>query len=175
MMDSTIKDPKTMPVSSSTPNTTGVESVSVLKKFTSGQKPGGSKDKLILVFLGVMIVLSGVVMGWLITRGGASKKVSETGKVVVGVGGEIEEAGVEDDESFPDTAEGMLVKGGKDDEGTHHLDRSDLGSGKDVYLYSLTVELGSFEGKRVQVWGKTVSSQKAGWLMDVGRVKVIKE
>jgi hypothetical protein len=28
-------------------------------------------------------------------------------------------------------------------------------------------------GKKVQVWGETFKGQKAGWLMDVGRIKAL--
>ena len=31
----------------------------------------------------------------------------------------------------------------------------------------------SFSGKKVMVWGETISAQKAGWLMDVGKIKVL--
>jgi len=36
------------------------------------------------------------------------------------------------------------------------------------------IDLESFTGKKVKVWGETISAQKAGWLMDVGKIQVIK-
>ncbi len=42
-----------------------------------------------------------------------------------------------------------------------------------VYLTSTVIDLESFAGKKVQIWGETTSAQKAGWLMDVGKVKVL--
>jgi hypothetical protein len=30
-----------------------------------------------------------------------------------------------------------------------------------------------FVGHKITVWGETFSAQKAGWLMDVGRVQII--
>jgi len=87
--------------------------------------------------------------------------------------GEVMEAGIEDSVAFPDSAEGILVEGGVDGEGTHHLDRSDLGPGKDVYLTSTVIDLQSFVGKKVQIWGQTIAGHEAAWLMDVGRIKVI--
>lgn len=79
---------------------------------------------------------------------------------------------VADEAVFSDTAKGLLVEGGIKGEGTHHLDR-DLGEQKYVYLTSSVIDLQSFVGKKVQVWGETLAAQNAGWLMDVGRVKVI--
>jgi len=32
--------------------------------------------------------------------------------------------------------------------------------------------LQSFVGKKVMVWGQTIAAQQAGWLMDVGKIKV---
>jgi hypothetical protein len=48
-----------------------------------------------------------------------------------------------------------------------------MGEHKYVYLTSSVVDLQSFVGKKVQVWGETLAGQSAGWLMDVGKVKVI--
>lgn len=68
-------------------------------------------------------------------------------------------------------AQGKLVEGGVDGEGTHKLERPE---GEPVYLLSTVLDLDSFIGKEVQIWGNTISSTKADWLMDVGRVKIIK-
>jgi hypothetical protein len=40
-------------------------------------------------------------------------------------------------------------------------------------LTSTVIDLASFEGKKVKVWGQSLSGRKAGWLMDVGKVKVV--
>ena len=66
----------------------------------------------------------------------------------------------------------VMVEGGKDGEGTHHLDRG-LGTEKDVYLTSTVINLDDFVGKKVQIWGETISAQKAGWFMDVVKIKTI--
>jgi hypothetical protein len=65
-----------------------------------------------------------------------------------------------------------LEEGGIDGEGTHHLVR-DGGPSKSVYLTSTVIDLDSFAGKKVKVWGETISARKAGWLMDVGKIKII--
>jgi len=47
------------------------------------------------------------------------------------------------------------------------------GASQNVYLTSTVIDLQSFVGKNVQVWGDTLSGQKAGWLMDVGKIKTV--
>jgi hypothetical protein len=49
-----------------------------------------------------------------------------------------------------------------------------LGEDKYVYLTSTVIDLQSFVGKKVKVWGETLSGLHAGWLMDVGKIKVVK-
>ncbi len=79
--------------------------------------------------------------------------------------------GAEDEADFPDLAEGVLVKGGLEGEGSHHLVRPG-GQTQYVFLTSTVLDLDLFLNARVQVWGETFNAQKAGWLMDVGRVQV---
>jgi hypothetical protein len=82
------------------------------------------------------------------------------------------EAGIVDESKFATTTDGVLEEGGIGGEGTHHLVR---GSGPSQYAYltSSVVDLGGFVGKKVQIWGDTMSGKKAGWLIDVGKIKVI--
>ncbi len=80
--------------------------------------------------------------------------------------------GSPDEKTFRDNAIGVLRKGGVDGEGSHHLVRPG-GPSKNVYLTSSVVDLDLFEGAKVEVWGETFGAKKAGWLMDVGRVKVL--
>ena len=138
-------------------------------------KPLPKKNLKTTVFYGLtalMIVLAGVATGWVLS--GASKKGSDavSGQVAPGVRQGPKEAGIADESTFRDTAEGILEAGGIDGEGTHHLIREG-GPSKYVYLTSTVIDLESFVGKTVQVWGETISAQKAGWLMDVGKIKVI--
>lgn len=95
------------------------------------------------------------------------KEGSPTENVVVG-----DVYGSPNEEIFKDSAEGIVQTGGIDGEGTHKLLR-DGGVSQTVYMTSSVVDLDKFEGAKVKVWGETNSSKKAGWLMDVGRVKVI--
>lgn len=80
-------------------------------------------------------------------------------------------AGVVDKKTFKDTAQGVLREGGIDGEGNFHLERPG-GVSQNVYLTSTTVDLTSYIGKKVTVWGQTFQGDKAGWLMDVGLVEV---
>lgn len=79
--------------------------------------------------------------------------------------------GVEDEDVFSDIAEGTLVGGGIDGEGSHHLERE---GGKDQYVYltSSVIDLDQFVDKKIKIWGQTFEAQKAGWLMDVGRLEI---
>lgn len=80
--------------------------------------------------------------------------------------------GVADEKAFPDTATGKLTIGGVDGEGSHHLQREG-GESQTVYLTSSIIDLSLFVDKQVKVWGQTFEAQKAGWLMDVGRLEVL--
>ncbi|HRN70390.1 MAG TPA: hypothetical protein PLS49_04335 [Candidatus Woesebacteria bacterium] len=81
-------------------------------------------------------------------------------------------AGILDEKTFPDTAEGTLQEGGFEGEGSFHLERPG-GEDQKAYLTSSTVDLSEFIGKKVRVRGQTFTSEKAGWLMDVGYIEII--
>lgn len=80
--------------------------------------------------------------------------------------------GSQDQNAFKDSAQGYLVKGGLEGEGSHHILRAG-GVTQTVYLTSSVTDLDALEGMEVKVWGDTFKAQKAGWLMDVGRVEVV--
>lgn len=79
--------------------------------------------------------------------------------------------GSKDASSFPDSAEGVLLAGGANGEGSHHIVREG-GESQNVFLTSSVVDLKLFEGHKVLVKGETFKAQHAGWLMDVGQIKV---
>lgn len=147
---------------------------SPLKRFS---KPSSSaKFWIINILIAVIVIMTGIGSGWLLSgrRPGVRGTSTAPGGISVtdqklGSSGEV---GISDEELFPDEAEGVLEEGGIDGEGTHRLNR-DLGPEKDVYLSSTVIDLQGFVGKKVKVWGQTLSGQKAGWLMDVGKVKII--
>lgn len=117
-----------------------------------------------------LVVVAGVLTAWLI-----STKVMgvKTGSSVAAPGAKVTSsgAGVLDPKIKYDEATGTLVAGGLNNEGTHHLER-DGGPSKSVYLTSSVIDLESFVGKKIQIWGETMASKKVGWLMDVAKVQV---
>lgn len=139
---------------------------SVLKKFSL-------KDKKLPMYVGIalLVVLLGVGTGWFLSNRTSARSSSPT-KSAPGAKTSATEAGIGDEKTFKDSAQGALQEGGISGEGTHHLVRPG-GDSQNVYLTSTVIDLGSFVGKKVQVWGQTISGQNAGWLMDVGKIKVI--
>jgi len=122
------------------------------------------------VIVAVVVVGFGVLTGWLLSgaqNGKTQEKVTGTNVTQT-----KKEAGISDEKTFRDTAQGLMKEGGINGEGTHHLER-DGGPSQYVYLTSSVIDLDSFVGKNVQVWGETIKGAKAGWLMDVGKVKVL--
>lgn len=142
----------------------------VVKPLDSTQNGVSMKSKSLIIFL--IVILLGIGSGYGVYA------LNTKDKALVG-GSDIEvvktatEEGVKDAATFRDTAEGKLIKndGSLTDEGTHILDRGD--DSQNVYLISTVVDLNKYTGKKVQVWGETYKGQKAGWLMDVGRIKVL--
>ncbi|MBI2009716.1 MAG: hypothetical protein HYS86_00920 [Candidatus Chisholmbacteria bacterium] len=126
--------------------------------------------KVVVIALG--IVVAGIASGFglnVATSGSLGiKSTTEAGETGVKAGDVV---GVTES-TFKDSATGVLVRGGVDGEGSHHLLREG-GPDQTAYLTSSVVDLNLFEGHKVEVWGETFDAQKAGWLMDVGRVKVL--
>jgi len=116
-----------------------------------------------------LVVLAGVAVGWFIyskTGSGSSREAAAPGVKVTS-----KEAGKLDPNIKYDTATGVLKEGGTDGEGTYHLEREG-GASKNVYLTSSMVDLSGFVGKKVNIWGETLASKEAGWLMDVAKIQV---
>lgn len=122
----------------------------------------------------VVVLFLAVGTGYVMAKKGSTQGTtsSKSGITTANSVNTSTEAGVNDTAAFPDSAQGVLTEGGISGEGTHHLDRG-MGPTKDVYLTSTVINLQNFVGKKVEVQGQTISGKKAGWLMDVGRVKVI--
>lgn len=134
------------------------------------KRPPLSNISPVLLVIGLVVVIAGLGTGYLFARGSGIGP----SRVQVAPGATVEEGGIglEDEKTFRDEAEGTLEKGGIDGEGSHHLVRPG-GPSQNVYLTSSVIDLDDFTGKKVHVWGETFSGQKAGWLMDVGRIKLI--
>ena len=80
--------------------------------------------------------------------------------------------GSPDSSTFKDSAEGVLLPGGVNGEGSYHIVREG-GESQNVYLTSSALDLAPFVDAKVIVKGETFKAQRAGWLMDVGQVKVL--
>lgn len=74
--------------------------------------------------------------------------------------------------NFGDSAMGTIKEGGVNGEGTHTLLREG-GVTQNAALTSSVVDLDLFVGKKVEVKGETNDSNKAGWFMDVGSIKIL--
>ena len=124
----------------------------------------------IAVLLGVVTGCSGYKL-YAQSTGSSATNAENLPKVVEG---KIKKGDVfgSNDENFKDTAKGFLESGGFDDEGSHKLLRPG-GDAQTVYLTSSVTDLTEFEGMEIEVWGETFQGQNVGWLMDVGRVKVL--
>lgn len=124
--------------------------------------------KTLLVALG--IVLAGVVSGYFLAGSFGRSGDSGIGDLKIG-GPDGKTVGSSDSKTFKDSAEGTIEEGGINEEGTHKLLRPG-GESQTVALTSSILDLSQFEGKKVKVWGETFAAQKAGWLMDVGKVEL---
>ncbi len=128
-------------------------------------------DRKMAIMIAIPIilgVLSGLILYFVSTRGTA--KIAGQNVEIVST---PTEEGVKDASTFKDTATGTLIPndGKITTEGTDVLTRGD--ASQNVYLTTAVIDLSKYEGKKVQVWGQTFQGQKAGWLMDVGRIKVL--
>ncbi|MDP1721764.1 MAG: hypothetical protein Q8L37_00990 [Candidatus Gottesmanbacteria bacterium] len=118
----------------------------------------------------VLLIALGLGTGYLMTRNtkitntqpNESSNMVKTDKV----------EGVSDTKNFKDSAEGLMEKGGINGEGTHKLIR-DGGPSQTAYLVSSVIDLDTYVGKKVKVWGETFAAKKASWLMDVGKVEIL--
>lgn len=143
----------------------------ILKAFPKTESDKKNRNRIIVTSF--VVVVLGLGAGYLLS-GASLPGINSSGNSVgtPDVTVTENEAGVGDDSAFPDTASGVLVEGGIQGEGTYHLERPG-GESQNVYLTSTVINLQSFLGKKVQVRGQTLSAVKAGWLMDVGKIKVI--
>jgi len=118
----------------------------------------------------IAIIFAGIITGYFLSaKTGGSSGTTAPGKDIVNTKNEI---GSTDTATFRDTAQGTLEAGGSNNEGTHKLLR-DGGPSKTVYLVSSIIDLDDYVGKKIEVWGETLRAQKVGWLMDVGRLKIL--
>lgn len=125
-----------------------------------------------LVFGAVFVVLAGMGVGYFFSQQGKVGGITNKIEVAPGAVVKENEAGLDDEKTFKDEATGVLKEGGIEGEGSHHLER-DGGESQNVYLTSSVIDLDDFTEEKVTVWGETNKGQKAGWLMDVGKIRII--
>ena len=132
----------------------------------------GTSSQFSMKFVAILVIVAilGIGTGYLIAGSGSSGKGGLT--ALTSKAEKNKTYGDGDTKIFKDTAEGKMTEGGIDGEGQYHLVRKG-GEDQYVYLTSSLVDLSEFEGKKVKVWGQTFEGQKAGWLMDVGRLQVL--
>lgn len=160
-----------------TPNVSNTYTPTRQENLTMDQT---SRKKSLFPIMLIVFIVGGLFTGYLMAQkklllanesgvGGGALTQNPTSAGAVKAGDVFGNA---DEKTFRDSAEGTLQPGGIDGEGSHHIER---GANKSqwVYVTSSVVDLDLFVGHRVTVWGETNSSKKAGWLMDVGRLKVL--
>lgn len=118
----------------------------------------------------ITLVLLGLGTGFLMTRKTMTSNVQQNESPKMVKTDKVE--GMSDTKNFKDSAEGVMEKGGINGEGTHKLVR-DGGPSQTAHLVSSVIDLDSYIGKKVKVWGETFAAKKASWLMDVGKVEIL--
>jgi len=136
-----------------------------MHSINASEKPKQMPIPAVIVLFLLTTILGGIG-GFLMVKKSAPIQNSPSGTAVQ----TNTSSGVVDKKTFKDSAEGILREGGIEGEGNFHLERPG-GISQNAYLTSSTVDLSKYIGKKIKVWGQTLNSQKAGWLMDVGLVE----
>ncbi len=165
------------PTSGENPETTISPEPQIEPLSTKGKDMTISRNMTIGVIL--FVLLAGVASGFAVntlsgSSAGLASPIVEQNKTAQEVENAVKVGavfGVPDEKTFRDEVDGVLIKGGISGEGSHTLLREG-GVSQNVYLTSSVVDLDQFENMKVKVWGETFKGQKAGWLMDVGRLEV---
>ena len=147
----------------------------LVKQMPSLTKKFDFKKTAVPALVVIAIILAGAVSGYFLANRGATL-LGEEEAVITGaniVQGP-KEVGIKDETVFRDTTQGRIEINDSEEitEGSHRLIRPG-GESQTAYLTSSVLNLNQFRGKCVQIWGETFAGQKAGWFMDVGRVKVL--
>ncbi len=133
--------------------------------------PKKDKTNFVIMTFTILVVGAGVLTGYFLSqKTGQMTFLNKTGAPKIIKSEKM--VGSTDKKTFRDVAEGRLERGGIDGEGTHKLIRPG-GESQNVYLTSSVIDLDQYVGKKVRVWGETFAAQKAGWLMDVGRIEIL--
>lgn len=145
------------------------KTISQPEKITKSFVGVSNLNKILLGTIAISLIL-GVISGYLIANKQSPKGLESA------LSAPPKDAS-QDTRTFKDFAEGTIkVKPQPSDpetytEGTHLLQRD---GAVPVALTSSVVDLSQYEGKKVKVFGETQKALKEGWLMDVGKIEVIK-
>lgn len=136
-----------------------------------------AKSKLLSKVLSVLLIIVAIGLGvfsgfYFSGKRGMASKSGGAGEIPQSKIVKGSEFGVKDTSKFKDIATGVIEAGGLDGEGTHKLIREG-GPSQTVYLTSSVLDLDQFVGRKGQIWGETFKAEKAGWLMDVGKIKIL--
>ncbi len=145
--------------------------------YSQKTEPMAKKRNPLVLALSIVAVLAGVATGFGGHKLSANSSFGgNSAEPLQQVAGETvnkgDVFGSSDKDAFKDTAEGYLEAGGIEGEGSHKLIRPG-GVSQTVYLTSTVTDLDKLVGMEVKIWGETFKGQKAGWLMDVGRIEVL--
>lgn len=143
----------------------------LLHDFGHGQKLTAMFSPRLLILFLVVAVL-GIGTGYVFAKSGNGPGFGRVESTKPGSISKGKVIGSDDLKTYKDVADGLIKEGGIEGEGAFHLQRPG-GDIKNVYLTSSTIDLAKFINKKVKVWGQTQKAQKAGWLMDVGRLEVL--
>jgi len=146
----------------------------VLRKFPRAKE--NAKSSTLMVAAAIVVVALGVATGWFLSGTKGKNASTDTQKIAqktdaAKTSSENEEGQLDEAVKYQD-AEGKLVSGGIKGEGTHHIER-DNNPSRYVYLTSTAIDLDKYIDKKVQIWGETISSVNAPWLMDVVKIKIV--
>lgn len=146
------------------------------KQMGQNQDLMNKRSKKIFLIICTAAVLTGTLTGFgaykLKTKGSTSSTVEN---VTIEDSSKIKNGdvfGVQDKDTFADSAIGYVERGGVEGEGSHKLLREG-GATQTVALTSSVVDLDKLVGAEVKIYGETFKAEKAGWFMDVGRVEVV--
>lgn len=132
----------------------------------------GKFSKIVPFVIIIVVIGAGILTGLVLS---SINKTSSGGSVLSeeDLSPEIKESLAQ---TFRDETEGTLEKNEDLDkyaQGTHKLIRPG-GEDQTAYLTSSILDLDEYVGKKIKVFGETFGSSQVGWLMDVGKVEVIK-
>lgn len=168
-----IDNPNLAPLQPATPKPIDLPS-EPLKPLVKPIISGKSKRSTVFMVIGAfVVVVLGVLTGWFLAGSGKTSGSDDKTSAQISSKDTPDEAGIGDEDSYGTSTEGVLKEGGIKGEGTHYIDRG-LGESKYVYLTSSVVDLDSFIDKKVEIWGETISAKYASWMIDVGKIKVVK-